>query len=550
MGSLYKIDRYYIGFLFIAFTLLLYGLGSYGLAETSEARYAEISREMFLNGDYLNPELLGIFHFHKPPITYYITTLGYRIFGINEFGARFFLQVAVILQLLLVYGLAQLLYKDKKIAFLSGMIYFAMPIVLISSRNLTTDAYLTTFILAAIYCWQRYINGKSITVLYIFYILVGIALLTKGPVALIFIISYILIEKIVFKRSAKVNIHHIAGVLLSLVIGTSWYVFVMIENPRLWDYFIEKQLVSRMNADSFNRAKPFWYYGILLLGLIFPWWLVLPRVWQKLSSLKRISKPGLLLIANSALIFLIFSLFTTKLILYILPMFWMSAIIIATQIRYLSRSMNKAISVIYLTLVVVVSLIIIGLWVIKTPLFESTTYSALAALGVVIASFFIYLAIDDYKYYKPVVMAAVFGGGLLILSSTVLSDNSAMINSTRDLISFINHIDSDRHKTIIVDDELLTSVPFYTDAHLVTLKDRRNTTQREVQFENDLKWQEDLWDLHELSTITKLDSVTKTSGNFFIIKKKDVLQKDLSFLKSRYSGEKDYPKWRLFYNKK
>ena len=98
--------------------MLIAGLGSYGLAETSEVRYAEISREMLITGDYLNPQLLGIFHFHKPPITYYITSLGYQIFGINEFGARFFLQVAVIIQLLFIYGLAQLLFKSKKIAFL------------------------------------------------------------------------------------------------------------------------------------------------------------------------------------------------------------------------------------------------------------------------------------------------------------------------------------------------------------------------------------------------------------------------------------------------
>ena len=60
-------DRFYLLFICLAFFCLIIGLGSYGLAESSEARYAEISREMFLSGDYLNPQLLGIFHFHKPP---------------------------------------------------------------------------------------------------------------------------------------------------------------------------------------------------------------------------------------------------------------------------------------------------------------------------------------------------------------------------------------------------------------------------------------------------------------------------------------------------
>ena len=133
-----SIDYIYGLFLAVILVLLLLDLGSYGLAETSEARYAEIGREMFLSGDYLNPKLLEIFHFHKPPITYYLTALGYKLFGITEFGARFFLQVAILLQLLFVYGISNLLFQNKRISLLSGLIYFSMPLVLISSRNLTT----------------------------------------------------------------------------------------------------------------------------------------------------------------------------------------------------------------------------------------------------------------------------------------------------------------------------------------------------------------------------------------------------------------------------
>lgn len=545
-----RTDRYYILFLLLVFGVLLFGLGTYGLAETSEARYAEISREMLLSGDYLNPELLGIFHFHKPPITYYITTLGYRIFGINEFGARFFLQIAVIIQLLFVYGLAQLLYKNRKVAFLSGLIYFSMPIVLISTRNLTTDAYLTTFILGALYCWQLYVSHGRAMVLYACYLLIGIALLTKGPVALLFIVAYIVVEKIVFKRGWKVSLHHVMGILLCLAIGASWYVLVMVENPRLWDYFIQKQLVSRMNADSFNRAKPIWYYALLLTGLLFPWWIsIVPRFRSKVASVKGLPRPDLLLLYCSLTVFLIFSAFTTKLILYILPMFWMPAILIASQMAKINSVMRRFISLTYLVLITLLSLSVIGLWISGTSLIESTTYASLIAMGVLICSFLIYLVIDNEKRYKPAFMASVFSGGLLLISSAVLSANSALINSTRDMVGFINHISTESDKTIVVDDYLLPSIPFYTSAKLITLRDDRNTTQRETQFENDQKWKEELWDVHDPVTLSKMDSVSKKHGNFLLLSNKETIQKNLDFLKSRYNSQKVYPKWRLYYNR-
>jgi 4-amino-4-deoxy-L-arabinose transferase len=157
--------------------------------------------------------------------------------------------------------------------------------------------------------------------------------------------------------------------------------------------------------------------------------------------------------------------------------------------------------------------------------------------------------IDNNKSYKPALMAAVFGAGLLVISSVILSNNSALINSTRDMVNFVNHISKDKNKTIVVDDYLLTSIPFYTSAQLITLQDQRNTTQRETQFENDDKWKKSLWNFKDRNTISKMDSISRNHGNFLILSKKEILQKNLGFLSSRYNSQKEYPKWMLYYNK-
>jgi len=544
-------DRYYLIFVCLAFITLIIGLGSYGLAESSEARYAEISREMFLLGDYLNPQLLGIFHFHKPPLTYYITTLGYSIFGINEFGARFFLQIAIAIQLLLVFGLANLLFRKKRIAFISGLIYFSMPIVLISSRNLTTDAFLTTFIMAALYCWQYYANKEKLLFLYLFYLFLGLAILTKGPVAILFVLVYIITYKIIFKVSFKINIHHIIGFVVCLMIGASWFVLVMIENQKLWNYFIEKQIAGRMTGGSFGeRSKPFWYFIPILIGLILPWLIgSVPNFKRKFIHIYKSKNESLILLVSSILLVLLFSSFSTKLILYILPIFWMLAIFIAKQLDSIDEKSNKYINIAYL---IILSIIFIGLlicWYFDFEFIQIESLAIITTFLLTIFSFLAYYIIDNDKKYKAAVVAAIFGVALLLISSTVLRSNSSLINSTRQMTDYINNISKSKHKTILVYDYLLTSIPFYSDARYITLKSNHKTTDREVQFQNDDEWKKQLWDINKDGVRTELLMLSNKPNTFLLIRNKSTLDDNLNFLNNAFEHRKEYAKWTILYNR-
>jgi 4-amino-4-deoxy-L-arabinose transferase len=543
-------DRNYFLFLFTAFLVLIAGLGSYGLAETSEARYAEISREMFVYGDYLNPELLGVFHFHKPPITYFITTLGYRIFGINEFGARFFLQVAIVIQLLLVYRIADLMYKNKRIAFNAGLVYFSLPIVLISSRNLTTDAFLTTFIIGAIYSWQVYSSKDKVGFLYLFYMLVGIALLTKGPVALLFILVYIIINKIILKKGMHITVHHVLGFLLCVAIGVSWYAMVMLENPKLWDYFIQKQLLSRVNSNSFNRSKPFWFYIPILFALLLPWWLALvPKFKAHIQSLLRKLPETKVLLYSSIVLFLLFSAFSTKLIMYILPIFWMLAIIISVEVLEATQKTRNIVNVVYAIFLGLLFLGLIVCWFIKPEIIQVSTINLIVALISVIAFAMVYYFIENDKTFKPPVLAGVFGITIILISTSVMAHNSNITNSTRDIVRFIDNVSDVENKMILVNDYLITSIPFYTNDTHITLKSTHNTTDREVGFENDELWKERLWDVKETAVISKLDTLSKKQTTFLLVRNSRGLGNDLVFLKQNFNSHKNYTKWTIYYNK-
>lgn len=322
----------FIGFLILTFLIFTIGVGSWGLTESSEARYAEISKEMFEAKNYLEPTLLGIKHFHKPPITYYITELGYKLFGIGEFGARFFLQIALIFQLLFIYLIAKLLFKDDKKAIVASLIYISFPIVIISVRNLTTDAYLNTFILGTLYFWIHFRNSQKPIYLYLFYLFLGLVFETKGPVGLIIPLTFIITTKITQKEKILGSIHQYLGFLLFLIISSSWFILLAYSNENLLSYLFNHQLVDRVAVDNFHRGKPFYYYLPYVPLLGFPLLFLLFEQFRMRFMLIIKEKSIEFSLIISVLIFLIIlSVSTSKLILYALPLYSIIALIIGNN---------------------------------------------------------------------------------------------------------------------------------------------------------------------------------------------------------------------------
>ena len=71
------------------YLLFFHRLGGIGLLGPDEPRYASVAREMYLTGDYVTPRLNDAKWFEKPALMYWLAAAGYKLFGINEWGARF-----------------------------------------------------------------------------------------------------------------------------------------------------------------------------------------------------------------------------------------------------------------------------------------------------------------------------------------------------------------------------------------------------------------------------------------------------------------------------
>ncbi|MDD3722595.1 MAG: glycosyltransferase family 39 protein [Lutibacter sp.] len=540
-------NKLYI-FLTIAFVSLILMLGSWGLTESSEARYATIAKEMVLNNNFLNPTLLGIKHFQKPPVTYYITALSYKIFGINEFGARFFMQLALVFQIFLVYKITLLLYKNKKIAFAASLIYFSFPITIIAVRTLTTDAFLTTFMLAGGYFWLRYKQDSKTYFLYLFYFFLGLIIETKGPVGLIIPISFIASYKIINKEKIEISIHQFLGFLLFLGISSAWYIAVIVKNEGLFDYFFYNQLVERVSENKFRRGKPFWYYLLIMPFIGIPWLFYL--IFYLKSNLKSIIKEkgtNLILLITFLVFFTILSLSTSKLVLYVLPLFFILAIYSANFLSKCQEKVIKSISNLYVVLILLIASSVVMLFFLDTDISINLTYALINLLVFGLLSLLLNKFIYNTNYLKPGYLGVLFILSILFTSIHVFKENELNINSVKPMAEFIK-AHSNNNSEVFVYNYLLPSLSFYLDEEITTINNGRYTTQREVQFQKNDKWKKYLINYFDKKDRNRILSIsTKEKPTFLIKLKKETLPDTLILFQQKLKHKMNFKKFEVYY---
>jgi 4-amino-4-deoxy-L-arabinose transferase len=304
--------------LILSWAVLLYGNWWVGLFESSEARYAEVAREMAATGDFLSPQVDYVYHFTKPPLTYWITTMGYALFGETPFGARFFLSIAALWVLVLTAGL----FRGRREAgtgveaaaiLASSLLFFFM------GKVLTTDMYLTLWTTAGLFLWALLEGGRLSprAFAWLFGLVAGAAFLTKGPVALL-IWACVLVPYGLWKDRGRC-LRPFADPrlwLTALVVALPWFVAVGLRHPGLLAYMAGREAAEAAVSAKRFHPGPWYYYLPVLLGGFLPWWTVLAARWRRLGD------PKLRLWLLWAVVpVLVWSLFPSKLPTYILPSF-------------------------------------------------------------------------------------------------------------------------------------------------------------------------------------------------------------------------------------
>jgi 4-amino-4-deoxy-L-arabinose transferase-like glycosyltransferase len=107
--------KIFIQIAIVAFGILFFipSIGNVHLFDWDEINFAESAREMIESGDYLTVQINFQPFWQKPPLFIWMQVLSMKIFGINEFAARFPNAICGIVTLLILFGIGRKIYDLK-----------------------------------------------------------------------------------------------------------------------------------------------------------------------------------------------------------------------------------------------------------------------------------------------------------------------------------------------------------------------------------------------------------------------------------------------------
>lgn len=310
-------------------------LGGVPLIDPDEGRYAEIPREMLERADFVTPTLNYVKYFEKPPLLYWLNAASMQLFGKTEFAARFPSALCGLLTVLATYVIARRLY-DRRTALISAAILGTSAGFLLQSRIILTDMLLTFCLTAALGAFivaaKRDERRNNRFAWYLFYFFAALAVLTKGLIGMVFpagIIAIYLLLSGNWNILARMRLF--TGTLLFLAVTAPWFIAVSLANPEFPHFFFIREHFQRFTSNVHGRNQPFWFFLPVLAGTMLPWSFFIPgaisRAWRNRHHEK--GDQGLYLLLWIAVIFLFFSISSSKLVPYLLPIFPPLAILIA-----------------------------------------------------------------------------------------------------------------------------------------------------------------------------------------------------------------------------
>lgn len=318
---------------FVALAFHLVGSWSLPLIDRDEPRFAEATREMLERGDWVVPYFNNEYRFDKPPLIYWLQASSYRIFGENEFAARLPSVVAAALTCVLTYFLGQHLLPERYALAAAVLFGFCLQMVVHGKAAVADMVMILFYVSSAFAAWALLFGSENrprihqLLLWLLLGVLLGAGFLTKGPVAWLPIIPMVA-TAFLLKRPGTFYVGVIAVLVVAagVVLTWAWPALVRTEGAYL-QVGIGKHVVGRsldvMEGHGVGGLLGYLvtlpFFAITIFASFFPGSIWLIWLTRRLMHRKFQSPGHYFMLANFLVVFVIFTLVSTKLPHYILP---------------------------------------------------------------------------------------------------------------------------------------------------------------------------------------------------------------------------------------
>lgn len=227
-----------------------------------EARNFITAREMVQDGNWLLTTMNGEARYEKPPLPTWLTAVSGMIFGLKSvFGLRLPAILLVMLLAVSIFKISMLLVKDTaqslQNAFIATTSFYIIGITIEGPWDIFAHGFMCFAIFQLFLLFEKDKSYWKHTLWAGCFM--GFSFLSKGPVSMYalllpFLLAYGFTYK--FKHLKVKSFSYLSVVLLALIVGGWWYLYVRFQDPITFNAITEKET---SNWSSYN-VRPFYYY--------------------------------------------------------------------------------------------------------------------------------------------------------------------------------------------------------------------------------------------------------------------------------------------------
>ena len=317
--------------MFCLFLFTVVGYGFYNaylpITDPVESNYVLSAVTMLKHNSWISPMIYDNVWYDKPPLTYWVLMITYKLFGISDFTSRIPNTLIAGISVSFIYHIVYRIKQSIPIAITSAILLMSTLQFWYISHAVITDGFLFFFSLATFGYAYLALEYHDRSAMVKAYAATGFAIITKGPIGLLLPGLILLLFTFVKALQSKDNkckallqewriLFNPLGILVCLLIASPWYIAMY--NIHGIDFilgFLGLHNVDRALVSEHPKFNVWYYYLIIVPIALLPW---TPLLISKLRKLDWHHNFNQLSALWFFIIILFYSLVATKYLTYTL----------------------------------------------------------------------------------------------------------------------------------------------------------------------------------------------------------------------------------------